>query len=426
MGKRLWPWILVVFALSIALLIRVPSQSVTERVTNREFTLAINQNPNTLDPALADNLAASAITQNIFQTLLQESRGGELIPDLARTVTVQGRVIHVTLSRAETTSGHRVSASMVAESLARPLWSQVGSAAARRLLSPIVGSGQVIAGSSRFLSGVVVTGSESFNIDLSPGANISQFLHGLASPSLAIVPITDQSQGQASWQFTNLIGTTPWILKDWSLDSSLLFQRNRPGPGPSQIEAVVYQNQRQSVLSVVNGVLDAAPVNPGEVPTLKKRWRSYLRLFPTSGTLSLYYRGGRGSGYSAWSISQWIRRALGPDVTSLSSRWPSALLRNRPMTIWVNASDTLAVDLAQTLAAMEPLVSVHETSGARLTALAAQGTITAYIGLRNRFSHSLTVPLAHAGYLWAVSPSVARLSLFSDGVLNWSSIQWKR
>lgn len=428
MGKRLWPWILVVLALSVSLLIQDHLPEVSPSTNGRgEFSVAVTAEPNSLDPALAENGSALAITDNVFQTLLHQNANGALTPDLARQVTVHGHVLQVTLAKAKTTQGNPVTASMVAESLARPLWTGVNSKTARALLAPVVGYSSVVGGHARYLSGVKVTGRTSLRITLAPTANIAHFLHGLSNRALAIVPVSDQTEGQSNWQFSNLIGTTPWRLQTWIPGFHLVFDRYTRGRGPGQIDVVVYPKPEEAWLSVVNGVVDAAPIGANHIASLRRRWRRDLHAYPGSGQVALYYRlgSGKNSGYPGISIAAWVHRALGAEMPVSSTLWPAALAANRPMTIWVNATNLEAVALAESLARLEPKVAIRQGSARILDSLAATGAITAYIGTRSRFRHPFRLPLTESAHFWMQSRRIRSASLYPDGQFNWSSIRMR-
>ncbi len=398
--------------------------------TTRSFSLAIYGNPASLDPALANHPAERAVTDNVFQALLNVSSVGQVIPGLARTVTVNKNTVAITLTRAATVNGQPLTAAMVAQALARPLWPVVGSALARQLLSPVGGASAVIAGRTRVLSGVATAGRRRLTIQLT-GGNFTAFLHGLANPALSIVPVRDQIQGGQNWQLTNLIGTGGWKLAQWTPGDHLVFTRvgsRQLGAGtPSEIELVEYPKPREAWLSVVNGLLDAAPVSPLAVHELKARWLVDLRVFNQPGTVSLYYRRSatRISAYRRLSIASWVADAFSTKARAMARAWPRGMPNNRPMTIWVNTSNPMAVALARALSARQPLVSVRLTTARRLTKLAGGGRIDAYIGDNSRFSRSLAVTLVRPSVFWLESPRVKTSALFPDGQLKWSSVRLK-
>ncbi len=431
MRKRLWPWILATLALMISALIRpngLPSAAAAGGTTG-DFSLAIYGDPGNLDPARADRPPEWAVTDNVFQPLLNVNAVGQLLPGLARTVTVNKHVVAITLARTTTASGQPVTATMVARALARPLWPVVNSSVAHRILGSVRGAQAVISGRTKLLSGIRITGHRSLSIQLT-GSNVTAFLHNLANPALSIVPVSDQIQGGQNWQFANLDGTGGWKLTRWTPGDHLLFTwAGRPlGAGaPTEVNLVEYPKPREALLSVVNGVVDAAPVSPLAVHTLQAGWLADLRVFSGPGAVSLYYRRGalRVSAYRPLPITRWVADTFGAKPHALSRRWPRRMLNHRPMTIWVNASNLVAVALARTLSAHEPLVSVRLTTAGRLTRLAARGAIDAYIGTYSRFASSLTVPLMRPSVFWLESPRVKTSTVFPNGQLKWSSVRLK-
>ncbi len=423
MRGKIWPWLLLIVAFLPALLIHQPQLSM-QPVVNHIFTEAIFQNPGNLDPALASNAADEEVAGNVFQTLLNVSPSGAIIPGLARSVTYHGRVVTIQLSRAHLTNGNRLTADMVAQALVRPLASPVNSAKARTLLSQVVGVRRFEQGKTSYLQGVQVTGPDTLTLTLKKAAGPS-FLRNLADLALAVVPTADLSQGGSNWQFTNLIGSGGYKLTAWTLDSSVSFKKVS-GQGPASIDVVRYQTLRAALLAYQNHLVNAIPVQPDQLTQLNPTELKRVQPLSLPGNVSLYVNGAFSGKFPAVSLSRWVRTAFRGTLVPLSTRYPSTfhpVTRNGPtVTIWVNSKDAEAQRLALSLHSMDPAFTVSSTSAANLSSLSRSGKISAYLGTVNRFAHGVRVPLVPNVGFWLFSSPAVHATLMNHNVLSWHSV----
>lgn len=90
------------------------------------------------------------------------------------------------------------------------------------------------------------------------------------------------------------------------------------------------------------------------------------------------------------------------------------------MGLWVNDQNGLAVQLAETLAkGVNGRVQVHLVSPSVLQKSAQSGSIGAYIGVTNWFSHNVSMPLIPMGSFWLMSSNVRHAAVYPNGSLNW-------
>ncbi len=426
MRGRWWPWLLLVLALVPALLISQPHASIGGTPPTADLSEAIFQNPDTLDPALANSPSDWAVDSNIFQPLFQMTTTGKVVPALASHYSISGKAIAITIKPVALAGGGHLTATAVAAALSRPLWPQVKSATAASLLKPIVGSGQVIAGKAKYMSGITVDNATTVTIQLKRQANLN-FIKALANPALSIVPVADMSRGGPDWQLTNLYGTGGYRLQNWNPGGSLTFTKIS-GPGPSVLSLPIFVSFKQAVLTFENQAVTLVPVNPGQLAQVPKKLLPDVRAYRQPGNLYLVYRTAakRISVYPTVSIGEWVAKSFRGRIRPLNGQWPAGLPQGKPMTVYVNQALPEAVRLARTLERMKPgRVTVKTVSLSTLTYLAKHNKINAYIGQADLFKAGRTVPLAPLRSLWLTSPRVYGVKVYANGMLNWHSLSGK-
>jgi hypothetical protein len=424
MPAKLWPWLLLVLAFLPALLIHQPEVSM-QPVVSHVFTEAIFQNPGNLDPALASNAADEEVSANIFQTLVNVSPSGAIVPGLASSVTYHGNVVTIQLRRARLPGGQPLTPDMVARALVRPLIAPVDSTKARTLLSQVVGVRRFEQGKTKYLQGVQVTGTNTLQLTLKKAVGPG-FIKNLANMALAIVPVSDQTQGGTNWQFTNLIGTGGYKLTGWTLDSSLSFKKVS-GSGPQSVDLLRYPTLREALLAYQNHLVNAVPLQPGQLKQLNGTELSGVEALPLPGNVSLYINGAITKKIPKVSLSQWVRAAFRGTLAPLSARYPSTLHqvtgKRAALSVWVNSSDGEAMQLAQSLHAIDPHgITVSPTSAANLSRLARSGRIAAYLGTTNRFARGISVRVVPNVSFWLFSFRAPHAMVMDHQILSWHSV----
>lgn len=422
MAGRLWPWLLLALALLTTLLIRKPAANLVP-AEQAQFTLAVLRDPDTLDPALSDRPEDFAIVQNVFETLLRETPTGALVPRLAAGVTAAGRTLTVRLKPARIVNGTPVTAALVAESLARPLWRSVRSPLAEKLLRPVVGESAVIAGKAAYLSGVRVLGRRELTIRVARASEAAAMMAALANPALAIVPVGDQLHGGSNWQFVDLYGSGGWRLTDWAPGNGLVFRRAF-GSGPDGVEVTEYPNQKVAELSVVNGAADAFEIGAQALSSVPGSWLRLVRPVRLAGNLILAYRPARNgtSPLAGLPVSRWVMSALRGKALTVSARLPGALPRH--LTVAVNPKDPEAVRLAEGLRRLSPAVVVVQAPPANFAGLVARGRVDAV--LSGHAVAGLTGSITVAPRMtWWMMPSKLRAAFFADGQVIWHTVAWR-
>ncbi|AEJ39249.1 extracellular solute-binding protein family 5 [Sulfobacillus acidophilus TPY] len=424
MTRRFWPWLLFVLAF-IPLFMIARLKTPTSPATQTVWQEGVLQSPDTLDPAASHTPADWAISANIFQPLFQWTPRG-IRPLLAEGASMAGRTVQVTLKPHVTlANGQPLTAAVVAGALARALWPRTHSPQAARLLAPVVGAQQVAAGKAAFVSGIQVVNRSTLAFHLTSRATPA-FLAALANPALSIVPASDMIRGGPNWQLTNLWGTGAYRLLDWTPGGNVTLVR-RSGRGPEEVTVTVQPSWDLAELSFVNQAIDALQVPANQVVSLSSGVRRQLKVFRLPGQLTLYYRQGATgvSRYPLISVREWVKAAFGPDIPGISSAWPKGIPAGKPMMLYVNQNNLLAVQLAHTLQRLRPaLVTVVPVSSQTLQSLAKSGQIAAYIGQTDWFSHTgATMPIMANRTFWLVRHRAEGLSVDQNGALLWSSIQ---
>ncbi len=424
MRGRIWPWLLLVIAFLPALLIHEP-QAKLQPVVNHVFTEAIFQNPNNLDPALASNSADWQVASNVFQTLLDISPSGTVVPGLASSVTYHGVTVTIRLRHLTLSNGELVTPDMVAKALVRPLVAPIDSSTARTLLADVVGVKRFEQGKTQYLQGIQVTGPNSLQLTLKHPAGVA-FLKNLANPALAIVPVSDQAQGGANWQFMNLIGSGGYKLIQWTPHSALDFSKVS-GTGPQAVDLVWYPSLSQALLAYQNHLVNAVPLNPGQLSQLTTQEVRHVEPVQLPGVISLYVNTAQKHltlPQIAWSQS--IRQAFRGSLKPLTARYRYGTATKSgasPLTIWVSNTNPEALKLASTLQTRYPhQVAISPTSSTNLTHLARSGKISAYLGIVSQFPHSLKIPLVPESSFWLFSQGAPHAIGFENQVLDWHSV----
>ncbi len=423
--RRWWPWLLLVLALVPALLISKPKAPPIVTPPSR-VSEAILANPRTLDPALADNPNEWAVDMNVFDTLYRLTPGGQVVGDLVSHQSISNKTITLTILPKRLGNGARLGASMVAGALSRPLWPSVGSTQARALLAAVKGVHAVETHNQTYLSGVSVVNQDTLSITLTKSVTPA-FLRALANPALAIVPVEDQTHGGRYWQLTNLYGTGGYRLISWIPNGSLSFQRFS-GRGPETVNLVDYSNFQEALLAFQNQAVWLVPVDPAQLDRVPGKLLPQVKALQTPGNLQLVLRlhSANIAIYPRLSTQEWVKAAFRGRIPSLKGRWPAGVRRGKPMTLYVNQSQAEAVVLADTLAHLEKgRVTVKALPESMLKSLAKGNKIGAYIGQVNWFKKGATMPLAPLRALWLVSPKIQGVRAFSNGIIDWHSIQSK-
>ncbi len=188
----------------------------------QQLTTAISSNPPTLDPQLTFNGFSFSVTNQIYETLVDMSADGEIVPRLATSWSYsEPTTLQIRLREGVTFhNGTPLDAEAVAASLAR-------------LLDPETGA------PGRFVVSAIseVNVIDLLTLEITTEEPFAPLLAHLAHPVASIVPVA-----QAETLGRNPVGTGPYQFVDWVDGSQVSLQANADyWGGELAIEDVVYR-----------------------------------------------------------------------------------------------------------------------------------------------------------------------------------------
>lgn len=219
--------------------------------------LGLQDNPSTLDPALAANVPAIGISHWLFNGLMGFDADGHAVGDLAERYTIDrsGKHYEFKLRKGiKFHDGRPLTAADVKYSLTRLFWPETKSPGSSFYRS-IIGAPEVLAGKSRVLAGVSAPKPDVVAITLAEPQ--PTFLQLLGLNYAAIIPANSPSNFASQ-----PIGTGPFRLKNFINGQRLNFERNsfyfKPGlPRLDGIDVELGLNEQVEALRFERGELDA-------------------------------------------------------------------------------------------------------------------------------------------------------------------------
>ena len=191
--------------------------SCTGKSIENQINLVFYSDPKSLDPALATDVRTGKICALLYDNLIKFGKSSELVPAIAKSWTVDksGKIYTFNLRNdIHFTSGELLTSHHVKSSFER-IMSPNTQSHRKWLFKSVVGADVFEIGESNNISGFQAINDTTFIIQLSEP--FSPFPGFLAMPAAAIVMIDIDNQ---------IIGTGPWILKEWIHDGHLNFYRN--------------------------------------------------------------------------------------------------------------------------------------------------------------------------------------------------------
>ena len=226
--------------------------------------------PSTLDPALVRDVVSAQYMYEIYSGLVTLSPDLEVVPDLAKSWTVDASGTRYTFKLREDAffhDGASVSADAVAFGIERSCDPAVGSLVAEAYLGDILGCPEKLAGQATTVRGVEVPDEHTIIIEID--APKSYFLSKLTYPTaFALDPL--QVEGNPSW-IEQPNGSGPFRLAKFAPDEEIVLEAHADyyGEGP-YLERVVYDLRPIAALTrFENGEIDAAPVGAGDIQRIR-------------------------------------------------------------------------------------------------------------------------------------------------------------
>lgn len=220
--------------------------------------------PTTLDPALSAEATSIEYILQIFGGLVTLGTDMEVVPDIARTweMSKDGKTYTFQLrDDVKFQNGRPVTARDFKYSWERACQPATGSSTAATYLSDIVGVKEAISGQASSISGVVIVNDYTLQVKIT--APRSYFLYRLTYPVAFVVDEENVNTGGEWWRQPN--GTGPFKLKEWTVGSRLILERNND-----------YHGQTASLGTVAFQMLSGLPMNLYETGNIDAAGVSYL------------------------------------------------------------------------------------------------------------------------------------------------------
>ena len=197
--------------------------------------------PLTLDPAVTRESGSHFIVSNIFSGLVRFGTDLRVRPDLAEAIQVDssGTVYTFTLrADAKFHDGREITADDVKYSLERATDPELMSDTAVLYLSDIIGARDKLEGRAEEVSGVEVVDSRTVRITID--APKAFFLAKMTYPTGAIVDRRTVDSGGFEWWRSDVNGSGPFKLREWTEGEVLVLERFDDYHAPSSLELAVF------------------------------------------------------------------------------------------------------------------------------------------------------------------------------------------
>lgn len=194
----------------------------------------------------------------------------ELAADMP-TISDDGMVYSIPLRKGvKFHNGRELVAEDVKFTLERQLWPEVYSWG-KSYMDNMVGYDEVIAGTSKELSGIKIVDSYTLEMTLKKPQAVFPAL--LTMSMNAIIPMEETLQAGADWGFSTVIGTGPFKFVEWAAGERTVYERNaeyfRTPPNLEGIELYLNVEPAVQMLRWENGELEwAASIPSAELPRL--------------------------------------------------------------------------------------------------------------------------------------------------------------
>ena len=255
--------------------------------------LAIDSDPTTLDPALGVDVVSGRLDALIFNNLVKYNYENKIVSDLAKSWEIMDdnkTYIFWLKEGVKFSNGREVTADDVVYSFKRVL--------DPRILSPrtwvldhIMGAKEFIRGKTKEIEGLKTLSKYKLEIKLKDV--YAPFLSLLTMPQAAIVPKEVAEQYGKDFS-ENVIGTGPFILKEWVRDDHITFEANKNYfEGPPKIKKLEYRIIREplTILSEFEmGNLDIIDVPSSEFLKYYNNPK-YKKNIVSNVGLNIYYIG---------------------------------------------------------------------------------------------------------------------------------------
>jgi len=253
--------------------------------------------PHTLDPAVAAESSSHEYIVQLFSGLVRLDDNLKPAPDIAERweITNSGKTYTFYLRRdVRFHDGRGVTAEDFKYSWERACWPETWQFVtdhppAASYLNDIIGVKDVLAGSSKEISGVSVIND--YTLEVTIDAPKSYFLSKLTYATAFVVDKANVKSGSRWWQSPN--GTGPFKLKQWQEGNLLILERNALYYGEkAKIGLVVFKVLGGRPMDMYEaGTIDIASVSLGSIDRVTDPAGTFYRELMVVPQLSFYYIG---------------------------------------------------------------------------------------------------------------------------------------
>lgn len=233
----------------------------------------------------------------LYNQLYFYDKNGNFYADLAAdlpTISDDGMVYSIPLRKGvKFHNGRELVAEDVKFTLERQLWPEVYSWG-KSYMDNMVGYDEVIAGTSKELSGIKIIDSHTLEVTLKKPQAVFPAL--LTMSMNAIIPMEETLQAGADWGFKTVIGTGPFKFVEWVAGEKAVYERNadyfKTPPYIERIELYLNLDPAVQMLRWENGEVEWMDTVPSaELPRLlsDEAIKSQLRQSSGMGTNRLVF-----------------------------------------------------------------------------------------------------------------------------------------
>ena len=250
-----------------------------------QLNLVMPGDPNSLDPAYATDVRTGQLCALLYDNLVRFGTGAEILPALSENWTISNDGLEYSFQLKDSVffqNGKQFHCFDVKNSFERILAAKTYSHR-KWLFKNVKGSSEFSAGKVDSVSGFSCVDGCNFKISLNKP--FAPFLGFLAMPSASIISETETGK---------IIGSGPWILKEWIHDGHILFERNNNYfdgiPKLESLKIRILPEALPRTAEFVTGYLDIMEVPESEFPL----WENDLEWAPQiqfQDDLNIFYLG---------------------------------------------------------------------------------------------------------------------------------------
>lgn len=270
-----------------------PAKQPQPTPTTEETVLNLyNIDPYTLDPALSGEMTSHNYIMQLFGGLARLDDNLEPAPDIAERwqVSDDGKTYTFYLRHdAKFHDGREVKAEDFKYSWQRACDPATGSLTAATYLGDIVGVKEMLAGTTKEISGVRVIGD--YTLQVTIDSPKSYFLSKLTYPTSFVVDRANVQSGREWWHHPN--GTGPFKLSQWEENSLLVLEKNELYYGEmAKVDFVAFHLWAGRPMNLYEtGEIDVAGVSMPYIDKVTDKAGPFYQDLKITPELSFYYIG---------------------------------------------------------------------------------------------------------------------------------------